>query len=462
MNNIGYAFIGTPKGLQTKNGGALDGIDIRRYIDLDGNVIRVDPRTELFAIRKVISNNDVYFFITQYEHAKEMESHRTGTFVGSTIVLKNAIAPAEAILLVLSELMASVKQYISPEKRFMTTLDRIRLPESKRLRKLSTNLQAATVDVEKVTNQNLFIHLRGDNDFREWANFIHQTLHDKAFEPFTTVYASDDRSILEFVKTNKTMRTAALNNHYYTAMEQLEGQYQQTREKVEKENTVLTQLKNEQEQVSKFIEQLIEKREKLLTQYSQTERAIVTNLAKMEKMEKALAKSVKSLQQMQQEADVHYQQSVKTYEQDQAMFQQQIEQLKVTNENIQSEHDALNKDIDQLQQQKLQLQSKNQRLMDDFELIVGNLKKLEQRNQKEVATQQALLEEKQDIERAVQNVKNDYEMLNTALEELKKAQAVVTAVATPISEESVEIVEPEEADTAIELIETVEAEEVMA
>jgi len=427
MSNIGYAFIGTPKGLQTKNGGIIEGADIRRHIDLDGNIIQVDPQTELFSIRKVLVEKDVFYFISQYEYAKEMESQRTGTFFGSTIVLKNHVAPAEAILLILSELMATLREYIAPDGRFMTTFERIKLRPSKRLWGVEHSLRAMPSKIKQISDENLFVHLKGKNDFRDRVNFIHQCLNSKTFESFSTVYASDSTSILNFVRGNKTMRTASIGVSYETSLERLERHYQKLMQSVEEESVAVENWRKEKEELIKTVDQLTRKQQQLSSQYKETERSIVVNLSKLEKLEKSLSVSVKSLQQQQQAADQHYQKTQKDYESDLSHFEQHLSQLKTTNEQLERQHTTLNEEVQQFLQGKAKLQKRNQKLLDDFELISHNVAQSEQRNEHEFELNQQLAKEKLKLEEAVQQLKGDYDAL-IALIEKTKAQAVETVV----------------------------------
>ena len=369
MNNIGYAFIGTPKGLQTKNGGIINGVDIGRYIDLDGNIIKVEPNTELFAIRKTVVENDVLYFISQYEYAKEIESNRTGTFFGCTLVLKNTIAPAEVILLILSELMAGLREYIASDGRFMTTLERISLKPSKRLQGLEKHLKASPLNKKRLSDKNLFVHLNGENDFRNRVNFIHQCLNSKNFEPFATVYASEDSAILNFVRGNKTMRTATIGTSYETRLEKMEQRYQVLQKNVEQESIALLDLTGKRKELTTSVGVLSTKQNSLSVKYKATEQAIVSNLGKLQKLEKSLSVSVKSLEKQQQKVEQDYKIALADYNAEAMDFQQGLDRLKQEKQEVNTTKKVLSDGLEQLKSDKLKLQKGNQKLMDDLELI---------------------------------------------------------------------------------------------
>ena len=469
MSNIGYAFIGTPKGLQTKNGGILDGADIRRYIDLDGNVIKVDPNTELFSIRKVLMDEEVLYFITQYEYAKEIESHRTGTFFGATLVLKNASAPAETILLVLSELMASLREYIAPDGRFMTTLERIPLKESRRLRSLSSNLRPTKVSLEQLSGQSLFVQMKGNNDFRERVNFIHQCLNNKNFAPFSTIYASDDTSIFNFVRANKTMRTASIGVSYETQFEKLEKHYQDLLQNVERENASFKELGAKREELKQSIAQLTAKQNKLTSRYKDTEMSIVANLGKLQKLEKSLTASVRNLEVQQESASQAFAKSKRDHDMGIAGFEANISKLQSNNEALQSEHSSLETGIKQMQANKLKLQRNNQKLMDDFELISQHLKKAHLQNDELLAANEDLIQQKTTLEDKVQALQSEQERLAALVVEAEMALQTKTEEIETIEEEIFEeeaiefpsfeeFVEAEEEDFEVEEEELLEAD----
>lgn len=421
MNNIGYAFLGTPKGLQTKNGGILENTDIRRYIDLDGNVLKVDPNTELFSIRKVLMDEEVLYFITQYEYAKELESNRTGTFFGATLVLKNAIAPAETILLALSELMASLREYIAPDGRFMTTLERIPLKPSRRLLSLSNNLQTTKVSLDQLSGQSLFVQMKGDNDFRERVNFIHQCLSNKNFAPFSTIYASDDASILNFVRANKSMRTASIGGSYETQFEQLEKHYQSLLQNISQATGDFEALNTNKASLEQQIAQLNAKQNKLTSNYKHTEQSIVSNLGKLQKLEKTLALSIHELESQQENLSEVYAKSKRDHDMGVAGFEANISKLQGQNEQLQTVHTRLNTEVGQLKATKLKLQGNNQKLMDDFELINQHLKKAHLKQDELLVSNQELRQQKTELEDKVQALQEEQERLAALVVEAEMA-----------------------------------------
>ena len=123
---IGYGIFGTPHGLQCTTAGLISDIDIRKYIDLDGEKIDLAGNDQLFRARKIKSGQDIFLFYCQYSFAREMVSNRPGTFGGACVVVKNVQMSPEFIMGSLFELMINVKFNISRKsKRFLHKMDKV-------------------------------------------------------------------------------------------------------------------------------------------------------------------------------------------------------------------------------------------------------------------------------------------------------------------------------------------------
>ena len=239
---VGFGFVGTPKGLQTKNGGAVKGADIRRYLDLDSSLIRVLPASELLVIRKVRLKKDLYFFVILYEFAKEIQTNRPGTFFGSYVVLKNHTAPPEAILMVLSELSGSLREYIGPKsKRFLAEMKQIPLRVPRRLKGITDNLTAVQ-DSKFEPKDSVFIAQSGVDDFREKVCLISLCLNEWELVPEEEVYSSDKKEIIQYVRQKKTIDLSNLNLKYETLLESAKASYDDILASVRKQEGILKKI----------------------------------------------------------------------------------------------------------------------------------------------------------------------------------------------------------------------------
>jgi cytoskeletal protein RodZ len=73
-------------------------------LDLDENAIEIYPGHELYAVRKELVEGVYTIGFCIYSHVKELYSDRTGTFIGTCIVLQDGYADAEYIYKILREL----------------------------------------------------------------------------------------------------------------------------------------------------------------------------------------------------------------------------------------------------------------------------------------------------------------------------------------------------------------------
>ncbi len=87
-------------------------------LDLNTNAIEVFPSTELYAVKREISNGIHSICICKYSYANEINSNRGGTFIGSCILLNETILDASVIYAFLEELHHDV---VSSEKNIINS-----------------------------------------------------------------------------------------------------------------------------------------------------------------------------------------------------------------------------------------------------------------------------------------------------------------------------------------------------
>lgn len=80
------------------------GADFKQSLDLDENVIEVYPGHELYSVKRELVDGVYTIAFCIYSYVKELYSDRIGTFIGTTIVLRDGYADAEYIYKLLREL----------------------------------------------------------------------------------------------------------------------------------------------------------------------------------------------------------------------------------------------------------------------------------------------------------------------------------------------------------------------
>lgn len=131
MENIGYALIGTPDGLQMRTKGILENRKIGGFVDLPNRDINlIDSKDEILAVVREYDGDNLTTYFVLYRYALEIERNRTGAFYGSVVALKNCKAPGAIIYVMLIELASQVAAWVDPQtKKFRAPLDKIRLNE---------------------------------------------------------------------------------------------------------------------------------------------------------------------------------------------------------------------------------------------------------------------------------------------------------------------------------------------
>lgn len=104
FNLFAFGTFGNPNGF--KQTLVLGNSDLARRIstfDLNTNAIMLFPGGSVFGIRKEIINDQVIISYSVYTYAKEKNSGRGGTFIGSSIAYSNFLAPEQLTIKVLNE-----------------------------------------------------------------------------------------------------------------------------------------------------------------------------------------------------------------------------------------------------------------------------------------------------------------------------------------------------------------------
>ena len=86
---IGWAIIGTPDGMQTKNSGCISNFDIGSLVDINNLVIMPFEGSDILCVYKENRGSSFITYYIFYRFAKEINTDRPGTFYGSVLVVVN-------------------------------------------------------------------------------------------------------------------------------------------------------------------------------------------------------------------------------------------------------------------------------------------------------------------------------------------------------------------------------------
>lgn len=210
INVFGYATFGTPNGFtQSCIYGNQSLEKVLKKFDLKSDAIQLlSPNDRIYSIRKESVQNNNILSYSVYTFAKEKNSNRSGTFIGTSLVFTNEILPENLILSSLHEVHINLKNNNVSGDNFVLNIN-----HSKEF-----NLQNIfSEDFEKLEHQTHKISfLDWDNsgyslviktdklDPSSIQNLFKQSV--KILPKFDTIYFIDSKEIAEFVSQKKLFR----------------------------------------------------------------------------------------------------------------------------------------------------------------------------------------------------------------------------------------------------------------
>lgn len=197
-NIIGWAIIGTPDGMQTKNGGCISKFDIGGLVDINNLVIKPFPNSEILCLLREIRGGSFINYYVLYNHAKEIKTDRPGTFYGSVLVVVNNTIKGEVALQALREMSNHLSTYLTPDQRFTTNIYNIELPTPKNLDAILNSLQPIS-QIPTVGILEGIVSLQNGNN-ETLSGFLNFAINPELAKGFSRIYASSNKEVLGFVK----------------------------------------------------------------------------------------------------------------------------------------------------------------------------------------------------------------------------------------------------------------------
>lgn len=248
-------------------------------IDLNPNAIKIFPNTILFVLKREIISNEPSMIFGKYSFAKERNSNRGGTFVGSLISFYNCFANPNQIYSLLNEFHTDL---IENENNILNSILQV---------KHSSELQVILPkDFEKL-NENLNL-LNGteffSNNVSQNQNFVvysEETTEDKIVKFFQncidffphseTLYFTQSREIAEFVNEKRLLKIQSFNDFEkeienikikkVEEQKRLEEQRREEQRKIEEQKRREEQKREEQRRIDEQIRKDLEERNRIFS-----------------------------------------------------------------------------------------------------------------------------------------------------------------------------------------------------
>ena len=203
MENIGYALIGTPDGLQMRTKGIFEDRRIGGYVDLPNRLIKlINPKDEILSVVREYEGSDLITYFILYRYALEIDRNRTGTFYGSVVALKNCKAPGSIIYMMLIELAAQVAAYTQRQTgKFLANLDNIPFREPYHLGFLESSISPIRHAVPAEKDRACFVY--GPKIKFSRSAFIEAALTDESLARYQKCFFSESPEVDKYVREQR-------------------------------------------------------------------------------------------------------------------------------------------------------------------------------------------------------------------------------------------------------------------
>lgn len=198
LNTIGWAIIGTPDGMQTKNGGCISNFDIKGLVDINNRSIKLFPNSEMLCLFRENRGSGFINYYVLYNYAKEIKTDRPGTFYGSVLVVVNNIIKGDIALQALREMSNHLSNYLTPDQRFTTNISNIELPTPKNLDAILNSLQPIS-QIPTVGNLEGIVSLQNGNN-ETLSGFLNFAINPKLARGFSRIYGTANKEVTSYVR----------------------------------------------------------------------------------------------------------------------------------------------------------------------------------------------------------------------------------------------------------------------
>lgn len=198
INLIAFGTFGNPNGFkQTFFVGSKELSKSIKTFDLNTNAIKLFNKSKVYSIRKEYVNSLNTISYSIYTYAKEQNSDRSGTFIGSSILYTNRIAKENITLSLLNEFHHQiVTKNVSDDIISVNHSEKFSVVKPKDFDKIEFHFrEIENLDFRQNTNNYLvvFCNVNENSLIRYFENSI------DLLNVYDTVYFTDSQEVAEFV-----------------------------------------------------------------------------------------------------------------------------------------------------------------------------------------------------------------------------------------------------------------------
>lgn len=201
MNNLitlfAFGTFGNPNGFtHTVFSGNPNLKNSLRTFDLNTNAIKLFKGDKLYSIRKEYIANNFYISYSVYQYAKEPNSNREGSFIGLSVISKNAFIHENLIINVLNDGIENLySKYVTEGIINVLSSDQFILDPIKDLDKIESNIYKFNLNLNSNSSPPLFIYTHTDQ--KNLSEVFKKST--RLLNSYDTIYFSQNNEIAEEV-----------------------------------------------------------------------------------------------------------------------------------------------------------------------------------------------------------------------------------------------------------------------
>lgn len=198
INLIAFGTFGNPNGFkQTFFVGSKELAKSVKTFDLNTNAIKLFANSKVYAIRKEYANGFNTIAYSVYSYAREQNSDRSGTFIGSSILYTNKIAKEHITIAQLNEFHNQlVNKNVSNDTISVNHSDKFSVVKPKDFDKIEFHLrEIENLNFRQNTDNYLVVFCKiNDNNLNQ---FFEKSID--LLNVYDTIYFTDNQEVAEFV-----------------------------------------------------------------------------------------------------------------------------------------------------------------------------------------------------------------------------------------------------------------------
>jgi len=198
INLIAFGTFGNPNGFrQTFFVGRKELAKSVKSFDLNTNAIKLFLNTKVYAIRKDYASGFNTIAYSVYSFAKEQNSDRSGTFIGSSILFANKIAPEHITISQLNEFHKKlIYNNVQNDIILVNHSDKLSVVKPKNFDEIEFHLhEIENVTFTQNTDRELVVFCNTNDDYL--CNFYKNAVD--LLNIYDTIYFTDSSEVAEFV-----------------------------------------------------------------------------------------------------------------------------------------------------------------------------------------------------------------------------------------------------------------------